>query len=108
MQINLRWHPDAFSDLDEAFDPAANTAYSAKYLATLRSRYGSLDAAVGRYHSPTPWRQAGYREKVRKNTEFAVAARRYLTAVASPDTPDRKSFVKGKRGSGRVGLGGRR
>src|SRR3546814_8505474 len=38
MQINLRWHPDAFSDLDEAFDPAANTAYSAKYLATLRSR----------------------------------------------------------------------
>lgn len=86
MQINLRWHPDAFPDLDTAFDPEANAAYSAQYLSSLRAQYGSLEAAVGRYHSPTPWRQDGYRSKVSKNTAFASAARRYLTAVAEAPT----------------------
>src|SRR3546814_12883565 len=70
---------------------------------SLRSRYGSMDAAVGRYHSPTPWRQDGYRAKVRKNAAFAVAARRYLTAVASADTPaTSESLIWGHRRGNRL------
>ena len=32
MQINLQSHPTAFRDLDEAFDPAANADYAARFL----------------------------------------------------------------------------
>lgn len=104
MQVNLRWHPDAFPDLDTAFDPAANTAYAVRYLRTLRERHGSIDAAVGRYHSPTPWRQKAYRERVDKNTAFAAAAQSYLSAVARSRTASAaRSLVWGERlGGGAV------
>jgi len=36
MQINLLHHPDAFADLDTAFDPAANVAYAGRFLTELR------------------------------------------------------------------------
>src|SRR5499426_259552 len=36
MQVNLYYHPDAFSDLNQAFDPVANVAYAASYLKALR------------------------------------------------------------------------
>jgi hypothetical protein len=32
MQINLRHHPNAFPDLETAFDPEMNTAYAAQFL----------------------------------------------------------------------------
>src|SRR5262245_14779315 len=37
MQVNLYYHPDAFADLNQAFDPVANVAYAASYLKALRS-----------------------------------------------------------------------
>ena len=35
MQINLSYHPDAFENLEEAFDPKTNVAYGAKFLKNL-------------------------------------------------------------------------
>ena len=35
MQVNLHYHPDAFADLSEAFDPIANTDYAASFLKDL-------------------------------------------------------------------------
>lgn len=64
MQINLYHHPDAFSDLAEAFDPAANTAYGARYLRALFEETRSWQQAVGRYHSATPAFSRQYRTKV--------------------------------------------
>src|SRR5579871_1916551 len=32
MQINLLAHPDAFANLDEAFEPRSNVAYAARFL----------------------------------------------------------------------------
>ncbi|HEX2942818.1 MAG TPA: transglycosylase SLT domain-containing protein [Rhodopila sp.] len=63
-QINLKSHPLAFASLDEAFDPAANAAYAARFLAELHDRTGSWEAAVASYHSATPWIGAPYREAV--------------------------------------------
>ncbi|MCB1885919.1 MAG: transglycosylase SLT domain-containing protein [Geminicoccaceae bacterium] len=63
-QINLMYHPDAFRDLEEAFDPAANLAYAAGFLVRLKGETGSWEDAVARYHSADPARGPGYREKV--------------------------------------------
>ena len=64
MQINLRYHPEAFGSLEEAFDPRHNVGYAAKFLGDLRARYGSWTAAIGRYHSSTPRLSGRYRVKV--------------------------------------------
>jgi hypothetical protein len=54
MQINLQSHPDAFSSLDEGFDPAANTRYGAHFLTALYRRVGSWPEAAMAYHSQSP------------------------------------------------------
>ncbi|MBL8630255.1 MAG: transglycosylase SLT domain-containing protein [Rhodospirillaceae bacterium] len=64
MQINLRYHPTAFRDIEQAFDPAANVAYGAQYLKQLYGLQGSWPKAVERYHSSDDARRAEYRERV--------------------------------------------
>ncbi|HYZ63288.1 MAG TPA: transglycosylase SLT domain-containing protein [Acetobacteraceae bacterium] len=65
MQVNLQSHPAAFRDLDQAFDPAANTDYAARFLNLLHTDAGgNWYAAVGFYHSRTPELAADYRERV--------------------------------------------
>ncbi|WP_245560749.1 lytic transglycosylase domain-containing protein [Fodinicurvata sediminis] len=64
MQINLMYHPQAFDSLEQAFDPAYNVAYSAKYLLDHYRELNSWEAAVGRYHSATPKYNLRYRTKV--------------------------------------------
>jgi hypothetical protein len=63
-QINLKNHPDAFMSLEDAFDPAINAAYAARFLSDLESRTGSWEAAVANYHSATPWFGEPYRDAV--------------------------------------------
>jgi len=53
MQINMRYHPNAFASLEDAFDPMSNVAYGAEFLKQLRKQKGSWPAAVGKYHSET-------------------------------------------------------
>jgi len=65
MQVNLQSHPAAFRDLDDAFDPAANADYAARFLKQLRADAGgNWHTAVGYYHSRTPELAADYRERV--------------------------------------------
>lgn len=54
MQINLMHHPDAFASLDQAFDPAANADYGARFLSQLHDKSNSWPRAVEMYHSATP------------------------------------------------------
>jgi hypothetical protein len=60
MQVNLQQHPAAFRDLDQAFDPASNTAYAAKFLSSLYVRLGTWPQAAAAYHSLTPSLGAQY------------------------------------------------
>ena len=65
MQINLQSHPAAFRDLDQAFDPAANTDYGARFLRQLsEDAGGNWYEAVGYYHSRTPVLASDYRARV--------------------------------------------
>ncbi len=54
MQVNLYHHPNAFSSLSQAFDPANNVAYAAKFLRDLYQEEGSWKQAASDYHSKTP------------------------------------------------------
>lgn len=64
MQINLQAHPQAFADLNAAFDPRANVAYAAKFLLNLFDETGSWATAGTHYHSRTPVKAAAYRTKL--------------------------------------------
>jgi hypothetical protein len=53
-QISLQSHPDAFATLDDAFDPARNAAYAARFLNQLKAQTGNWDTAIADYHSALP------------------------------------------------------
>jgi hypothetical protein len=64
MQINLRYHPNAFRNLETAFDPATNVAYSAEFLKTLYTRTKSWPDAIAAYHSQSKTRSRPYFARV--------------------------------------------
>jgi len=64
MQVNYMYHPDAFNNFYEAFDPDRNVEWSAKMLKSLYTKFGSWESAVGYYHS--------YRESKRKKYSLKV------------------------------------
>ena len=64
MQINMMYHGDAFTSIEQAFDPAANVAYAARFLKRLYAKMGSWHEAAGRYHSATPIYNQRYKEKI--------------------------------------------
>ena len=47
MQVNLMHHPNAFADLDEAFDPAANARYAVTFLSALYQQTQGLEPGDG-------------------------------------------------------------
>ena len=54
MQVNLRHHPNAFATLEDAFDPAVNARYAARFLIDLHRQLGDWTRATAAYHSQTP------------------------------------------------------
>jgi len=64
MQVNLMYHPSAFASLDEAFDPAVNVRYAARFLGQLYAETKDWNLAAAYYHSKTPDRAASYQRKV--------------------------------------------
>lgn len=67
MQINLKYHPDAFASIESAFDPETNVRYAAKFLKDLRAAQGSWAEAVRHYHSADDDRGLAYAKRVAKN-----------------------------------------
>lgn len=89
MQVNLKYHPRAFTSLEEAFDPLANATYAAHFLSSLKARSGTWDQAIRSYHSHDPARSDYYSKKV------ATARAALKRQPASRDT-------SGSAGSGRA------
>jgi hypothetical protein len=63
-QINLMHHPDAFPNLETAFDPQANASYAARFLTELHAPSGDWQKAAALYHSATPELGDDYQRKV--------------------------------------------
>lgn len=83
-QISLLHHPTAFADLDQAFDPAANADYAARFLTELHARYGNWQDAVAAYHSATATLGTPYREAV--YAKWAGAPSPHGGKIAEPVT----------------------
>ena len=63
-QVDLFYHPAAFSSLEQAFDPSANADYAARFLTQLRGRTGNWPTAISGYHSAVAQEGETYRQKV--------------------------------------------
>jgi hypothetical protein len=85
-QVNLWYHPDAFSSLEQAFDPQANAQYAARFLSSLRARFGNWQDAVAAYHSATPDLGLPYRQRVfatwTGNTDDSLISSTEFTIIA--------------------------
>ncbi|MXP62562.1 lytic transglycosylase domain-containing protein [Roseomonas sp. M0104] len=64
MQVNLLYHPQAFGNLEEAFDPEGNTRYAVRFLRMLQARHSDWGSAVAHYHSGEPERGLAYSRRV--------------------------------------------
>lgn len=64
MQVNLKYHPEAFASLDDAFDPVRNATYAAGFLQRLHTQTGTWPNATAWYHSATPELGEPYARKV--------------------------------------------
>ena len=67
MQVNLKHHPKAFANLNEAFDPATNVAYAASFLKSNYNEMGNWIQAAAAYHSRTSHLGRSYLARVEKN-----------------------------------------
>jgi hypothetical protein len=64
MQVNLMYHPTAFTGLDQAFDPRANADYAAQFLRQLYGQTNNWPKATAFYHSATPELGEPYQQQV--------------------------------------------
>lgn len=85
MQINLAAHPQAFETLEDAFDPAVNADYAARFLRALTQQTGRIAVAMTAYHSQTPSFAADYARRLLAIWPGAAALG--LTADPAPQAP---------------------
>jgi len=104
MQVNLRYHPDAFASLEDGFDPMTNVAYGANFLMRLHKRTGSWPEAVADYHSQSEARGDRYfarviriwqneRERVVNRTIAALTPKIDVTDILKPAIGHADSIV---------------
>jgi hypothetical protein len=101
LQVNLMFHPDAFSSLDQAFDPRMNVDYAARFLLQLHASTGEWERATGFYNSQEPVRSAAYQQRVRRfyafsggsngDSKLSMLRMAWAATLASTDGTKRKS-----------------
>jgi hypothetical protein len=83
MQVNLKHHPTAFASLEEAFSPAHNVAYAAKFLRERFARTGDWVQAAAHYHSRTPSLGKRYLARVKERWEHIISRVRMAASSTS-------------------------
>ncbi len=87
MQINLKYHPDAFDSLEDAFSPSKNVAYAADFLKRNYQETKSWGEAATRYHSRNVRKAFKYEDKLLETWNR-------LTKYGNPAAPNRTASVK--------------
>ena len=87
MQINLKYHPDAFDSLEDAFDPAKNVTYAAEFLKRNYQETKSWGEAATRYHSKNVRKAFKYEDKL-------LDTWNRLTKYGNPAAPKQTAQVK--------------
>src|SRR3546814_16167861 len=70
MQLNWKYHNQAFSKNEAMLDPMNNVLYAAKFLKSLRLKHGSWSKAIAAYHSSHPQRGQAYIIKIDSHITF--------------------------------------
>jgi transglycosylase-like protein with SLT domain len=65
-QINYKWHGQAFTSINQMFDPDANATYAARFLLRLFAEKGNWVDAAGAYHSKTPKLANRYKKRFKR------------------------------------------
>lgn len=93
MQINLLYHPEAFRNLEQAFEPKYNVGYAAKFLRDKYLQARNWQAAVGLYHNGDPLINKNYIKQVYnawrledKSMQVAYLEKPSITVVDAPKT----------------------
>lgn len=87
MQINLKHHPKAFKNLEEAFNPAQNVAYAARFLLQKMRQLGDWNQAVAHYHSSVPVYNIPYQKRVLSIQRDLTMPQRFQRAgISSKDS----------------------
>lgn len=73
MQVNLKHHPRAFANLEQAFDPGYNVNYAASFLRTNYNEMNDWIKATAAYHSRTDARGKRYLAAIEKNWNRIVS-----------------------------------
>ncbi|OYU18471.1 MAG: invasion protein [Rhodobacteraceae bacterium PARR1] len=84
MQLNWKWHSEAFASRADMLDPVQNTAYAARFLKELKNQLGSWELATAAYHSTDPDRGQAYAAKVSAAQETMIALLPMLPEGQSP------------------------
>lgn len=85
MQLNWKWHSQAFPTKADMMDPVQNTAYAARFLKELYNQLGTWELATAAYHSTDPQRGKDYVMKVAAAQEAMVGLMETY-ANAAPDS----------------------
>lgn len=92
MQINQRWHPEAFSSFSEAFSPQLNVDYAARLLVRLKTSTGSWETAAGSYHSFTPELRKKYYSSLAKKISYIARNRAHFYDHSTSFSQNRHEF----------------
>ena len=84
MQISLLHHPHAFATLEDAFDPAVNAAYAARFLTGLYRQTRDWPLAVASYHSQNAERGEAYQKLVFGRVITPMVARAVPPGAPAP------------------------
>ena len=89
MQVNYMYHPKAFTNFDNAFNPDTNVEWASKKLIDLYKKFGSWKKAVGYYHSYRNTKRRKYSAKVYNTLLFVKNNKNYDIVSSNNDqTPD--------------------
>ncbi len=66
MQVNLKYHPNAFKSINQAFSPQNNIAYASKLLKEKYNKHKNWTKAIGSYHSESDGIGKKYSDNVKK------------------------------------------
>lgn len=67
MQINLRYHPTAFKNIEEALEPKYNIRYASSFLYKDYKKTNNWQKSIGRYHNKKPSQGGRYVKRVYTN-----------------------------------------
>ena len=87
MQINLKYHPDAFDSIEDALDPRQNVAYAASFLKRNYQETKSWGEAATLYHSKTVHKAFKYEDKLLETWNR-------LSKYGNPAQPENQAAIK--------------